>query len=176
MIRDPETLQLLLDAISRFVRERLVPAEALVAETDALPADIVAQMREMGLFGMTVPQEYGGLGLSAEEEVLAVFELCKASPAFRSIMGTNLGIGTQGIVIDGTEAQKLRWLPGMARGEVIASFALTEPGSGSDSASLRTTATRDGDSYLLNGTKRYITNAPEADVFTVMAQIGRAHV
>ncbi|MDB5824218.1 MAG: acyl-CoA dehydrogenase domain protein [Herminiimonas sp.] len=176
MIRDPETLQLLLDAISRFVRERLVPAEALVAETDELPADIVAQMREMGLFGMTVPQEYGGLGLSAEEEVLAVFELCKASPAFRSIMGTNLGIGTQGIVIDGTEEQKLRWLPGMASGEVIASFALTEPGSGSDSASLRTTATRDGDSYLLNGTKRYITNAPEAGVFTVMARTGPAEL
>jgi acyl-CoA dehydrogenase len=149
-----------------------VPAEALVADTDEIPAHIVAQMREMGLFGMTVPEEYGGLGLSSEEEVLAVFELCKTSPAFRSIMGTNLGIGTQGIVIDGTEEQKRRWLPAMASGEVIASFALTEPGSGSDSAALRTTAKRDGDSYLLNGTKRYITNAPEAGVFTVMARTG----
>jgi acyl-CoA dehydrogenase len=172
MIRDPQLLQALLDSIGRFVRERLVPAEALVADTDEIPADIVAQMREMGLFGMTVPEEYGGLGLTAEEEVLAVFELCKTSPAFRSLMGTNLGIGTQGIVIDGTEEQKRRWLPAMASGEVIASFALTEPGSGSDSASLRTTAKRDGNSYLLSGTKRYITNAPEAGIFTVMARTG----
>ncbi|NMG32576.1 acyl-CoA dehydrogenase family protein [Aromatoleum evansii] len=170
MIRDPETLNLLLDSVSRFVRERLVPNEALVAETDEIPADIVAEMRELGLFGLSIPEEYGGLNLTMEEEVLVAFEIARTSPAFRSLIGTNNGIGSQGIVIDGTEAQKLHYLPRLAAGEIIGSFALTEPGSGSDAASLRTTAVRDGDYYVLNGTKRFITNAPEASIFTVMAR------
>jgi acyl-CoA dehydrogenase len=105
-----------------------------------------------------------------EEEALAVLELCRTSPAFRSIIGTTVGIGSQGIVFDGTEEQKRRYLPGMATGEIIASFALTEPESGSDAASLRTTAIRDGEHYVVNGTKRYITNAPHAGVFTLMAR------
>ena len=172
MIRDAEVLQSLLDSVARFVRERLVPAEALVADTDALPPELVAQMREMGLFGLTIPEQYGGFGFTAEEEVLTVFELCKTSPAFRSILGTNLGIGSQGIVIDGTEQQKQRYLPQMASGEMIASFALTEPEAGSDAASLRTTATRDGDHFLIDGAKRFITNAPQAGIFTVMARTG----
>lgn len=170
MIRDPETLNLLLDGVSRFVRERLVPNEALVAETDEIPADIVAEMRELGLFGLSIPEQYGGLNLTMEEEVLVAFEIAKTSPAFRSLIGTNNGIGSQGIVIDGTEEQKQRYLPRLAAGEIIGSFALTEPGSGSDAASLKTTAVRDGDFYVLNGTKRYITNAPEASIFTVMAR------
>ena len=170
MIRDQETLNVLLDTLSRFVRERLVPAENEVAETDRIPADIVAEMREIGLFGLCIPEEYGGLGLTMEEEVLVAFEIAKASPAFRSLIGTNNGIGSQGLIVDGTEAQKRHYLPRLASGELIASFALTEPGSGSDAASLRTSARRDGDFYVLNGTKRFITNAPEAGIFTVMAR------
>ncbi|MEO8935304.1 MAG: acyl-CoA dehydrogenase family protein [Burkholderiaceae bacterium] len=170
MIRDAETHRMLLDAVSRFVRERLIPAENEVAETDAIPHDIVAAMRDIGLFGLTVPEEFGGFGLTMEEEVDVTFELTRASPAFRSIMGTNNGIGSQGIVIDGTPEQKARWLPRLASGELIGSFALTEPGAGSDAASLTTTARLDGDAYVVNGTKRYITNAPEAGIFTLMAR------
>ena len=170
MIRDEETLNILLDSISRFVREVLVPNENLVAETDTIPPAIVAQMRELGLFGLSIPEAYGGLQLSMEEEVRVAFEIARTSPAFRSLIGTNNGIGSQGIVIDGTEAQKQHYLPKLAAGEIIGSFALTEAGSGSDAASLRTTAVRDGDFYILNGSKRYITNAPEASIFTVMAR------
>ena len=170
MIRDEETLNILLDSIARFVREVLVPNEALVAETDTIPPAIVAQMRELGLFGLSIPEAYGGLELSMEEEVRVAFEIARTSPAFRSLIGTNNGIGSQGIVIDGTEAQKQYYLPKLAAGEIIGSFALTEAGSGSDAASLRTTAVRDGEFYILNGSKRYITNAPEASIFTVMAR------
>jgi acyl-CoA dehydrogenase len=170
MIRDQETLTLLKDSIARFVREVLIPHEDIVAETDAIPAPIVAQMRELGLFGLCIPEEYGGLALTMEEEVLVAMELAYASPAFRSLVGTNNGIGAQGIVIDGTPEQKAAWLPRLASGEIIGSFALTEPDSGSDAASLRTSAVKDGDDYLINGVKRFITNAPEAGVFTVMAR------
>ncbi|MFP3552277.1 acyl-CoA dehydrogenase family protein [Paraburkholderia sp. SIMBA_049] len=170
MIRDHETLNLLLDAVSRFVRERLVPAENHVAETDEIPADIVAEMRELGLFGLSIPEEYGGLGLTMEEEVLVAFEIARTSPCFRSLFGTNVGIGSQGLIIDGTQEQKQHYLPRLASGELIASFALTEPGSGSDAASLRTRAVRDGDHYVIDGAKRFITNAPEAGIFTVMAR------
>jgi len=170
MIRDEETLTLLLDSIRRFVREVLVPQEDIVAETDEIPASVVAQMRELGLFGLSIPEAYGGLALTMEEEVRVAFEIARTSPAFRSLIGTNNGIGSQGIVIDGTEEQKQRWLPRLASGEIIGSFALTEPGSGSDAASLRTTAVREGEYYILNGTKRFITNAPEASIFTVMAR------
>jgi acyl-CoA dehydrogenase len=170
MIRDQETLNLLKDSIARFVREVLIPHEDIVAELDAIPARIVAQMRELGLFGLCIPEAYGGLALTMEEEVLVAMELAYASPAFRSLVGTNNGIGAQGIVIDGTPAQKAAWLPRLASGEIIGSFALTEPDSGSDAASLRTTAVKDGDCYVINGVKRFITNAPEAGVFTVMAR------
>jgi acyl-CoA dehydrogenase len=170
MIRDQETLNLLLDSISRFVRERLVPQEHHVADTDQIPDDIVQEMKDMGLFGMSIPEAFGGMGLTMEEEVLAGFEIAYTSPAFRSLFATNNGIGAQGIVIDGTPAQKAKYLPKIVTGEIIGSFALTEPDSGSDAASLRTTAVKDGDHYVINGTKRYITNAPEAGIFTVMAR------
>jgi len=170
MIRDQETLNVLLASISRFVRERLVPNESEVADTDEIPAKLVAEMREIGLFGLSIPEAYGGLALTMEEEALVAFEIARTSPAFRSLIGTNNGIGSQGIVIDGTEEQKQRYLPRLAAGDIIGSFALTEPGAGSDAASLRTSAVRDGDDYVLNGTKRYITNAPEASIFTVMAR------
>jgi acyl-CoA dehydrogenase len=170
MIRDSETLNVLLDNIARFVRERLVPNEELVAETDEIPPDVVADMKAMGLFGLTIPEAYGGLELTMEEEVLAMLELGKTSPAFRSLIGTTVGIGSQGILFDGTDEQKRQYLPRLATGELIASFALTEPGSGSDAASLRTSAIRDGEHYVVNGTKRFITNAPQAGIFTLMAR------
>jgi acyl-CoA dehydrogenase len=170
MIRDPEILTALLDTVRRFVRERLAPAEDIVAETDTIPADIVSDMKTMGLFGLTIPESYGGLGLTMEEESLVMIELCQTAPAFRSLIGTTVGIGSQGILMDGTPEQKDRWLPRLASGELIASFALTEPESGSDAASIRTRAKRDGDHYVIDGSKRFITNAPEAGMFTLMAR------
>ena len=175
MIRDQESMNGLLEAVRRFVRERLIPAEEQVVETDEIPDDIVNDMKAMGLFGMTIPEEYGGLALTMEEEALLIIELCKAAPAFRSMIGTTVGIGSQGIVMDGTTEQKQTWLPRLASGEMIASFALTEPDSGSDAASLRTIAIRDGDHYVVNGTKRYITNAPHAGMFTLMARTDPAN-
>lgn len=170
MIRDQETLQILLDSIRSFVNEVLVPREEEVAETDEIPADIASQMRDLGLFGLTIPEEFGGLGVTMEEEVNIAFELGRTSPAFRSFIGTNNGIGSIGILLDGTDEQKTTYLPRLASGEILSSFCLTEPDSGSDAASLRTTAVKDGDGYLINGTKRFITNAPHAGIFTVMAR------
>jgi acyl-CoA dehydrogenase len=170
MIRDTEMLNQFLDTISKFVRERLVPAENEVAENDAIPEDIVQEMKNMGLFGMTIPEEYGGLGLTMEEEVLVAIELGRTSPAFRSLIGTNNGIGSAAIVFDGTEKQKQTYLPKYASGELIGSFCLTEPDVGSDAAAVKTTAVKKGDEYIINGTKRYITNAPRAGTFTVMAR------
>ena len=174
MIRDADTLEALLDGIRRFVREVLVPAEKEVDETDEIPPHIVQGMKDLGLCGMTIPEAYGGLGLTTEEEALAAIELCQTSPAFRSLIGTTIGIGSQGILMDGTEEQKQAFLPCLATGEILASFALTEPEAGSDAASLRTMARKDGDHYVIDGTKRYITNAPYAGIFTVMARTDAA--
>lgn len=165
-----EDLAPLLDAIRRFVNERLIPLEAKVAEEDSIPADALAEMRALGLFGISIPESYGGLGLSMEDECRAMFEFCRCSPAFRSAFGTNVGIGSQGLVMFGTEAQKQKYLPGIAAGEIVTSFALTEAEAGSDSGSVRTRAALDGDAYVLNGSKRYITNANRASLFTVMAR------
>lgn len=170
MALDQDTLQQLLDMVSRFVERRLRPIEEWVAEEDSIPADIVQEMRALGLFGLSIPEAYGGLGLSMSEEAQVAFRLGGTSPAFRSLLGTNNGIGSQGIIIDGTEEQKQTWLPLLASGEVIASFCLTEPEAGSDAGSLRTTARRDGDDFLISGTKRFITNAPGAGLFTVFAR------
>jgi acyl-CoA dehydrogenase len=170
MALDPETFRILLETVSRFVSERLIPREAEVAETNAIPADIVAEMKALGLFGVSIAEEYGGLGLNMEEEVQLVFALGRASPAFRSMFGTNIGIGSQAIVIAGTPEQKKKYLPALANGEIIGSFALTEPDAGSDAMAIRTSAVKDGDHYILNGTKRYITNAPVAGLFSVMAR------
>ena len=170
MIRDRESLAAFLAQIRRFVREALVPREAEVAQTDDVPADILARMRELGLYGMSLPEAHGGLGLTMEEEALVAFELGGTSPAFRSAIGTNNGIGSQGLVLDGTDAQRRRYLPRLASGALIGAFALTEPDSGSDAASLRTRARRIDGGWVLDGTKRYITNAPKAGLFTVFAR------
>ncbi|MDZ4365520.1 MAG: acyl-CoA dehydrogenase family protein, partial [Afipia sp.] len=167
MALDAETREQLISSVRRFVDERLRPIEDKVSETDHVPEEIVQEMRDLGLFGISVPVEYGGLGLTMEEECLLMFELGRTSPAFRSVIGTNVGIGSQGIVMHGRQDQKAYWLPKIASGEVIVSFALTEPEAGSDAASLRATAIRDGDHYIVNGTKRYITNANKAHAFTL---------
>jgi len=170
MALDAETREQLIGTVRRFVAERLRPLEAKVAEDDAMPADVVREMRELGLFGLSIPAEYGGLDLSMEDECLVAIELGRTSPAFRSTFGTNVGIGSQGLVMFGTPEQKQKYLPGIASGEIITSFALTEPEAGSDSANVQTRAHRDGDAYVLNGAKRFITNANKADLFTVMAR------
>jgi len=173
MALDADTFRQITETIDRFVRDRLIPAEAQVDEDNAIPPDIVSEMRDLGLFGLSIPEEYGGLGLTMVEEVELAFRLGRASPAFRSLIGTNNGIGSQGILLDGTEQQKQTWLPRLASGEVIGSFALTEPDSGSDAASISLSADPDGVDFILNGTKRYITNAPIAGLFTVMARTDR---
>jgi len=170
MALDKDTLDQLIDAVRRFVEERLIPLEEQVSVEDHIPDDVVDEMRDLGLFGLTIPEAYGGLGLNTEEECHAVMEIGRTSPAFRSVFGTNNGIGSQGIVLDGTEEQKQRYLPRLATGEIIGSFALTEPEAGSDSAAVQTKAVRDGDDYLLTGTKRFITNAASSQLFTVFAR------
>lgn len=170
MIRDQQTLNQVLTTIQDFVKQVLRPLEQTVEETEDIPEAIIAQMRELGLFGLTIPEQYGGLGVTMEEEVLIAMALGHTSAAFRSLIGTNNGIGSSGILIDGTEEQKQKYLPRYASGEIIGSFCLTEPDSGSDAAALKTSAVKDGDYYVLNGTKRYITNAPRASTFTVMAR------
>lgn len=172
MALDAESFELLLATVQRFVRERLIPAENHLEEHDEVPTGIVDDMKEMGLFGLTVPEEYGGIGLSVSQEVLVNYELGRTAPAFRSVFGTNIGIGSQGILMDGTPEQKSLYLPLVASGELVMSFALTEPDAGTDAASLKTRAELDGDHYVLNGTKRFITNAPRAGAFTLMARTG----
>ncbi|MDA0998733.1 MAG: acyl-CoA dehydrogenase family protein [Proteobacteria bacterium] len=175
MAIDTETMDQLLETVRRFVRERLIPIEASVGDDDKVPDDVIDEMRGLGLFGLSIPEEFGGLGLSVDEEVRVIIELGHTSPAFRSVFGTNNGIGSQGIVIDGTPEQKNKYLPKLAAGDIVGSFALTEPDSGSDAASLRTTARMDGNEYVLNGTKRFITNSPSAGLFTVMARTDPAN-
>ena len=170
MIRDQEILDQLVDLVDRFVKERLIPAEQQVAEEFRVPDTIVQEMKALGLFGMTIPEEYGGLGLTMEEEIHVAMTLGQTSPAFRSILGTNNGIGSAAVVFDGTEEQKQRFLPRYASGELIGCFCLTEPDVGSDAGAVKATARRQGDHYILNGTKRYITNGPVADTFNVMAR------
>ncbi len=169
---DDETFEQLLDAVSRFVRERLIPNESRVEDEDDIPEEIAMEMREMGLFGLSTPAAFGGLGLTTLQEARLVEALCYASLSFRSLIGTNVGIGAKGILFVGTPEQKNAYLPGLASGELIASFALTEPDIGSDAAHIRTRAERDGEDFVINGTKRFITNATRADLFTVLARTG----
>jgi acyl-CoA dehydrogenase len=177
MALDPETFDALIDTVRRFVAERLRPLEADVEAADAIPDAVIAEMKDMGLFGLSIAEEYGGLGLNMVEECRVAIEMGRTTPAFRSTFGTNVGIGSQGLVMAGTPEQKAHWLPRIATGEIVTSFALTEPDVGSDSGAVKTRAVKARDSngadvYRLSGTKRYITNADKAQLFTVMARTG----
>lgn len=172
MALDPETFDALIATVRRFVAERLRPLEAEVEAADAIPDAVVREMRDLGLFGLSIAPDYGGLGLTMAEEARVAIALGHTTPAFRSAFGTNVGIGSQGLVIAGTPEQKAAWLPRIASGEIVTSFALTEPDVGSDSGAVKTRAVRDGAVYRLSGTKRFITNADKASLFTVMARTG----
>jgi len=166
---DADTFASFKDQVRRFVRERLVPQEERVFEVGMVPRDLLDEMRDMGLFGLTTPEAYGGLGLSLGEYIETMMEISWAAPAFRSAISINTGMVTTAFKTSGTEAQRQEWMTRLAAG-AIGCFALTEPDSGSDSAGLRTRAVKDGDAYVLNGTKRYITNGPIADMILVMAR------
>src|SRR5690606_37329967 len=152
MSLDQETFYLLKSTLQRFIQERLVPAENDVEEHDKVPDDIVDDMKELGLFGLSIPEEYGGIGLNMAQECEVAYELCRTALAFRSVVGTNRGIGSQVILMDGTPEQKAVYLPRIASGELIVSFALTEPDAGSDAAAIKTRAVLDGVDYLISGT------------------------
>lgn len=166
---DPEVFAQFIEQLERYVRERLIPAEDEVIANDTIPEDLVDEMRAMGLFGLTTPEEYGGSGMNVPQYIETIRVLGYALPAFRSIASINLGMVCSAIKKSGTEEQKNEWLPRLAAGE-IACFGLTEPGSGSDSAAMATTAKRDGNGYILNGSKRYISNAPQAKLALIMAR------
>jgi acyl-CoA dehydrogenase len=166
---DADIYDAFMEQLQRYVRERLIPAEDQLEELGHVPNDILAEMREMGLFGVTMPVEYGGAGMNVSQYVGFIREIAYASPAYRSIVSINIGMVCKSLVGFGTDQQKDHWLPKLAMGS-IAAFGLTEPDSGSDSAAMKTRAVRDGNGYVLNGTKRYITNAPFADVILVMAR------
>ncbi|HTH78728.1 MAG TPA: acyl-CoA dehydrogenase family protein [Ramlibacter sp.] len=170
MIRDPARLQLLVADIRAFVRDRWHPVEDDVERADEVPPAVVDELRRKGYFGWSIPEAYGGLGLTTEELVTCAFELSQASVALRARVGTNTGIGSEALVADGTDEQKSRWLPRMASGELTGCLALTEPNAGSEATNIQTTASREGDAYVLDGKKCFITNAPIADVFTVIAR------
>ena len=170
MIRDTPHFEALRADIRAFVRERWHPLEEQVSRENDIPPDVVDELRRKGYFGWSIPEAYGGLGLTTEELVLCAMELSQSSVALRARVGTNTGIGSEALVADGTEAQKQRWLPRMATGELTGCLALTEPEAGSEASNVQTTARREGDHYVLNGSKRFITNAPVADVFTVIAR------
>ncbi|TFG43418.1 MAG: acyl-CoA dehydrogenase [Syntrophobacterales bacterium] len=154
--------------IRDFVKNTLDPLSLQVEKEEKIPEEIVADIRKLGLFGMPVPKEYGGLGLTTVEEMLVYEELTKTNACYRSRIGTSNGIGSMGIVYDGTEEQKRRYLPRIASGEWTTAFALTEPDAGSDAANIRTAAVLDGDHWVLNGNKVFITNADAAQLFTTI--------
>ncbi|HKN96601.1 MAG TPA: acyl-CoA dehydrogenase family protein [Pseudonocardiaceae bacterium] len=167
---DERDLLDILATVRDFVRDEVVPAEEAIEEHDAIPDRIRRQAAAMGLFGFAIPTRYGGLGLDEVEEARLVMELGYTTPAFRSLFGTNNGIAGHVLLEGATEQQRERFLPKLASGEWTASFALTEPEAGSDPSTLTTAARRDGSDWVINGSKRYITNAPTADVFMVFAR------
>ena len=166
----PEDLRIMRETIRRFVQSELEPISRQVEQKNEIPAEIVEQMKELGLFGLTIPEEYGGLGMSTLGEMLVYEELGKANQCFRVRISTSNGIGTMGIVLDGTPEQKEKYLPRIASGEWTSAFALTEPEAGSDASNLKTVAEQDGDHWRLNGRKHFITNGDVAHVLTTMTQ------
>lgn len=167
---DTEELDAVVGQVRRFVQDVVRPLEDRIEDEDEVPAEVVEQAKAMGLYGFTIPVEHGGLGLSVTEEVELVQELGQTTPALRSLFGTNNGIAGNVLREGGTAEQKASWLPRLASGEVVASFALTEDGAGSDPSGLRTVARRDGDGWVIDGAKKWITNAPVADVLMVFAR------
>ncbi len=165
----PDQPQVVLDKVKRFVAEELNPISFQVEKAGEIPEEIVEKMRRLGLFGLSIPRQYGGLGLSTVDEILVYEELTRTNACFRSRIGTSNSIGSMGILYDGTDDQKQRYLPRIACGEWTAAFALTEPDAGSDAANIKTTAVLDGDHWILNGTKQFITNGDCAHVFTTIA-------
>lgn len=173
---DPEVFEQFLSQLKRYVRERLVPAEDETIGLDRVPDDIAEEMREMGLFGVTIPDAFGGSGFNISQYTRFIQELSWALPAFRSLISMNVGMTSSAINGSGTDAQKEYWLPKLASGEMVACFALSEPDSGSDAAALTTQATLEGDDYVLNGTKRYISNAPIAQMGMIMARTSKKNL
>jgi acyl-CoA dehydrogenase len=171
MIRDQIRLAALLEDVRQFVQCRAIPHEAQIAAEDHMPEDLTQEMRLRGYFGWSIPEAYGGSGLTTEELALGNIALSQAAVAFRARVGINTGIGSESLVQDGSEALKRQYLPRLASGELTGALALTEPEAGSDASALQTVGTRVGnDFYKLNGRKRYITMAPIADLFTVFAR------
>lgn len=170
MAAHPSEFDTLLGEVGHWVRDVAIPAEEQVEQDDHIPDSLVDDMRRLGFFGWSIPREYGGAGLNCEQLVRAAMELSQAATAFRARVGTNTGIGSEAIVADGTPEQKQRFLPRLASGAATGCLALTEPEAGSDATALQSTARREGDHYVLNGSKCFITNAPLADLFTVLAR------
>jgi acyl-CoA dehydrogenase len=175
VIRDIARLDALLAELRAFVRDECIPLEARIDRDDLVPEPLVERMRALGLFGHSIPQEYGGAGLSTEELARVNIEVSQAAPVIRARFGGNTGIASEALIVDGTDAQKRRWLPRLASGELTGCFALTEPQAGSDATALQTRAVpADGpDSapgWIIDGRKCYITNAPIADLFTIFAR------
>ncbi len=164
-----EDLLLMARTVKDFVDNEVDPVAHLIDENDRIPDEIIKKSKEMGLFGLSIPEEYGGAGIGMVGKCLIYEQVGRTCNGFTTLIGAHTGIGSVGIVEMGTPEQKKKYLPDMASGDRIGAFALTEPDAGSDAASLKTTAVRKGDRYILNGTKIFITNAPEADIFTVMA-------
>jgi acyl-CoA dehydrogenase len=167
---DSADFKAILSTVREYIVNEVVPREEQIEREDAIPDILRRGAAEMGLFGYAIPEEHGGLGFTTVEEVQLCFELGRTTPAFRSMFGTNNGIAGQTIVSHGTDEQKRRYLPALAAGETVACFALTEAEAGSDPSGLRTRAIRDGDEYVITGTKRFITNAASSDLFVVFAR------
>ena len=173
MVNVPEEYRILKETTRKFVERELDPYWEEVEEKEAVPERLAKKMRELGYFGLTIPVEYGGSGLGTFPFCLVTEELAKTHKGFKLLVNTNNGIGSKGLVLAGTEEQKRKYLPALARGEKIAAFALTEPEAGSDAANVQTTAVKDGDYYVLNGLKHFITHGPIADLYTVFAATDR---
>ena len=172
---DRDVFEQFIEQLQRYVRDRLIPAEREIIETDEIPTEIVAEMRDMGLFGLTMPEEFGGAGMNVTQYARTINTISYAMPAFRSIISINIGMVCSALKNGGTDAQKAEWLTRLAAGE-IAAFGLTEPGAGSDSAGMQTIATKADNGWVLNGTKRYITNAPYAKLGLIMARTSKENL